>query len=306
MISRILVPLDGSRRSERALPYATQMAQLTGGTLILVHDETVGLRNESEPPTAEPVSRLTELVRMLVQLHVPARMRIVHGSAADAILRAANEEDADLIVMSTHGRGGLGRWLYGSVADTVLRDANRPVLLVTAACERTWATDRPFRMLVPLDGSPLAETALDVAGGLADALKTELLLLRVVEPADGFAALGTAYLPTASPGVLDEATIYLDGISTSPSMAGRAVTGRVETGDPAAKIAAVARYEEIDLVVMATHASGGLARLTMGSVASAILHVASVPLLLVPPGMARRSSPGTARATTGKRPMMVV
>lgn len=306
MISRMLVPLDGSRRSERALPYAAQMALATGGELILVHDETVGLGPEDGPPTDETIRRLAELDAMLVRQGIPTRLRVVHGSAADAILRAADEERADLIVMSTHGRGGLSRWLYGSVADAVLHYASRPVLLVTAGCERTWAANRRFRMLVPLDGSPLAETALDVAGEVADARKAELIVLRVVEPADGFAALGTSYLPAASQGVLDEARLYLDGISTSPGMAGRIATARVEAGDPAAKIASVAQEEDVDLIVMATHGAGGLRRLTMGSIATAVLHRASTPLLLVPPSAARRAPSGAASEEAGEKQVVVM
>jgi nucleotide-binding universal stress UspA family protein len=209
------------------------------------------------------------------------RIRVDYGPAAPSILRAADEERTDVIVMSTHGRGGLGRWLYGSVADEVLRHAAVPIVLISATCERAWSVEGPFRLLVPLDGSPLAEAALGPAGEVADALGAELVLLRVVEPADGFAALGTTYLPAKSQGVLDEAQRYLDDISTSPSMAGRTTTRLVVAGDPAAKIAAVARDEKVDLIMMSTHGFGGLTRLTMGSVATSVLQRADTPMLLV-------------------------
>lgn len=139
----------------------------------------------------------------------------------------------------------------------------------------------PFRLLVPLDGSELAERALGPTGEIGDALDATLVLLRVVEPADGFAALGTAHLPAQSQGALDEAQAYLDGISTSPSLAGQTTTRLVRAGDPAAKIAAVARDEDVDLIVMSTHGSGGLRRLTMGSVATSVLHRATTPMLLL-------------------------
>lgn len=290
MFARILVPLDGSRRSERVLPYAAGLAKAFGGKLILLHDETVGLGGNDTPVAADAVRRITDLARSLEEMGVPVRMRVVHGPAAEAILRAADEEHADVIVMSTHGRGGLGRWLYGSVADEVLRHTTLPIVLISAACDRSWSIEGPFRLLVPLDGSPLAEAALGQAGEVADALAAELVLLRVVEPADGFAALGTAYLPAQSQAVLDEAQAYLDGISTSPSVAGRATTRLVAAGDPAAKIAAAARDQNVDLIVMSTHGSGGLARLTMGSVATSVLHRAATPLLLVRSLVSRQSS----------------
>ena len=281
MLTRMLVPLDGSVRSERALPYAASLAKTFGGELILLHDETVGLRGDDVPAAADAISRITSLGRALEGLGLRVRIRVVRGPAASAILRAADDEHADMIVMSTHGRGGLGRWIYGSVADDVLRHTSLPIVLISAACERHWSIEGCFRLLVPLDGSELAEAALGLAGEVADTLRTELILLRVVEPADGFAALGLSYLPAQSQAVLDEAEQYLDAIATSPSMTGRTTALRVKAGDPAAQIAAVARGEDVDLIVMSTHGSGGLARLTMGSVATSVLHRAAIPMLLV-------------------------
>lgn len=281
MLTRILVPLDGSNRSERALPYAAGLAKAFSGELILLHDETVGLGGDDTAAGVDTIGRIRGLARSLEETGLAARMRVDYGPAAEAILRAADEEHADLIVMSTHGRGGLGRWLYGSVADDVLRHTTRPVMLISAACERSWSIEGPFRLLVPLDGSQVAEAALGPVGEVAAALEADLVLLRVVEPADGFAALGTTYLPAQNQGVLDEAQAYLGGISTSPSLAGRRTSSLVAAGAPAARIAAVARDENIDLIVMATHGSGGLARLTMGSVATSVLQQAATPLLLV-------------------------
>jgi nucleotide-binding universal stress UspA family protein len=258
--------------------------------LILVHDLTPGQPATDAPPFPEKDTRLAGLISELQGLGLDVRLRVAYGTAADAILRAADEEQADLIVMATHGRGELGRWLHGSVADAVLRHTIRPIVLISAACERTWSKESRFRLLVPLDGSAVAESALDVAGQLADALGAEVILLRVVEPADGFAALATSYLPARSQAVLDEARTYLGGITTRPDMAELSVSTRVEAGDPATRIAAVARDEDVSLIVMATHGSGGLVRLTMGSVATATLQQSSVPLLVVRSAAPRRAA----------------
>lgn len=293
MFARLLVPLDGSRRSERAIPYAAGLAKAFDGELVLVHDATFSARGEDVPLTADPMARIAHIATGLSEMGLRVRMQVVHGAAAEAILRAADDEQADLIVMSTHGRSGLGRWLYGSVADAVLRETTRPIVLVSAACERDWSIEGPFRLLVALDGSALAEQALAVTGDVADALRAEVVLLRVVESADGFPALATTYIPVTSLEGMSEAQRYLDGISTVPSLAGCTVSTQVEEGDPAATIATVAREHKVDLIVMATHARGGLARLTMGSVATATLHRATVPMLFV------RSAavPGTTEAT---------
>ena len=298
MFTRILVPLDGSRRSERALPYAAGQAKVFGSELALIHDETVALRRDDVPASADTLGRITDLAEALQNLGLRVWRGVVHGPAAEAILRAADDAHADLIVMSTHGRGGLGRWLYGSVADEVFRHTTLPIVLISAACERRWRIEGPFRLLVPLDGSPFAEAALGLAGEVADALHAELVLLRVVEPADGFAALEISHLPAQSQGELDEAQAYLDGISTSSSMAGRTTTRRIAAGDPAATIAGVARDEDVDLIVMSTHGSGGLTRLTMGSVATSVLHRATTPLLLARSLAARRSADGEEDETS--------
>ena len=304
MFARILVPLDGSRRSERALPYAASMAKVFGSELALIHDETVGLRGDDVPASADTPGRITDLVQALQNMGLGVWKGVVRGPAAEAILGAADDAHADLIVMSTHGRSGLGRWLYGSVADEVLRHTTLPIVLISAACERHWSIEGPFRLLVPLDGSPFAEAALELAGEVADALHAELMLVRVVEPADGFAVLDTSSLPAHSQRELDEAQVYLDGISTSPSMAGRTTIGHIAAGDPAAKIAAIARDEDVDLIVMATHGSGGLTRLTMGSVATSVLQRAATPLLLVRSVAAHRSA-ADQRSETSASPRTV-
>ena len=300
MFARILVPLDGSRRSERALPYAAGLAKVFGGELILIHDETIPLQRDDIPSAADAVGRITDLAASLDEMGLRVETRVIHGPAADAILRAADEAHADAIVMSTHGRGGLGRWLYGSTADAVLRRTTLPIALISAACGRDWSIEGPFRLLVPLDGSSLGEAALGLAGEIAEALHGELVLMRVVEPADGFAALGTAYLPAQSQGLLDDARAYLDGISTSPSIAGKRITRLIAAGDPAAKIASVARDEKVDLIVMSTHGAGGLSRLTMGSVATSVLHRATTPLLLLRSVSAHQSAVSDARKPAAK------
>jgi nucleotide-binding universal stress UspA family protein len=283
------------------------MAKVFGSELALIHDETIGLRGDDVPASADTAGRIMDLVQALQNMGLGVWRGVVQGPAAKAILRAADDAHADLIVMSTHGRGGLGRWLYGSVADEVLRHTTLPIVLISAACERRWRIEGPFRLLVPLDGSPLAEAALGLAGEVADALAAELALLRVVEPADGFAALGTSYLPAHSQRELDEAQSYLDTISANPGLVGRTITQHIAAGDPAARIAAVARDEDVDLIVMATHGSGGLTRLTLGSVATSVLHRAATPMLLLRSAAAHRpAAGGSAESSTSPRMVTVI
>src|SRR5262249_42595233 len=102
---------------------------------------------------------------------------------------------ADCVVMSTHGRSGLERLLYGSVAEQVLHDAEIPLVMIPARSHTSWAGPDARRVLVPLDGSQSSEAALEPAVGLASRIGASLLLLRVVQPVDGVGLGYEAYLP---------------------------------------------------------------------------------------------------------------
>jgi nucleotide-binding universal stress UspA family protein len=207
-------------------------------------------------------------------------------------LTAVHERNADLVIVSTHGRSGFARWYYGSVADQIMRGADVPVMLVPSTLSRPWPDDRAPRVLVPLDGSPLAEEILDPIGRLGRQIGAELILGRVV---DG-RSLGVVHAssPYTAQSLLAselvEARDYLALIMDRARSHGPRVTARAIAGSPSTTIAAVAREEDADLIGMVTHGRGGLGRLVMGSVADATLHETSVPVLLVRPSAARRTS----------------
>jgi nucleotide-binding universal stress UspA family protein len=143
MIRQILVPLDGSELAEHALPIAAELARRAGAAVILMRGvsmvtESLGMLAAGAPELmglAEDGARgyLGEVARGLAGQGLTVVIEIRLDPAADGILACAEEQAADLIVMSTHRRGGLGRWVYGSVADRVLRGAPIPMLLVRAA-----------------------------------------------------------------------------------------------------------------------------------------------------------------------------
>jgi nucleotide-binding universal stress UspA family protein len=213
--------------------------------------------------------------------------RALEVSVAAALLESAREWVADVIVMATHGRSGLGRWLYGSVADDVLRHAAVPVLLVPAAGagEAVWAPDTAHRVLVPLDGSALAEEAVPPALELAAALGADLHLLRVIETLTAAYAEGYASTALDTTGALDEARAYLDGVAAPLRARGLTVDAGVAAVDGPALtgLAAAARVRPAPAIASATLGRGGLARLVLGSVATGTLQRANVPLLLVRP-----------------------
>lgn len=293
MLSTIIVPLDGSALSERVLPYASALARASRARLVLFRALPL-VPTDTPWEDARQARGSLETVAERVRSAGLEVTTIVHelsdSDVAGAIVRIAAEERADLIAMSTHGRGGLGRWLYGSVADAVLRRSEVPVLLVSAAATHVWPADRALRILVPLDGSPLAEAALGPAVDLARSLRAELHLLQVVQPPSYVYPESTAYLLYDPERDLAEARQYLDGVATRLRPEGVTVETQSTLGFPTTTIAEVAREQGMDLIVMATHGRTGLARLVLGSVATATLQQASVPVVFVRPAALARAA----------------
>jgi nucleotide-binding universal stress UspA family protein len=240
-----------------------------------------------------------ELDVLAASLHlqgVRADARVVEGRPERAILEAARD-DVDLIVMSTHGRGGLRRWVYGSTADAVLRQAPVPVLLVPPEGLATWATDRPMKIMAALDGSTLAEAALDPACKLADALGANLVLARIVDCPrysayiEGFVFIpeeGYTFIPEpADQSRLAEDQAYLEETAARLRTDTRSVEVVASYGSPHFCVASVAKEVGADVIVMATHGQGGIVRALLGSVAASTLQRTDVPLLVVRPVAAR-------------------
>jgi nucleotide-binding universal stress UspA family protein len=298
----IVVALDGSAFAERALPFATAVAERSGARLVLVR--------------AAPDDDLVEAHDYLRGLAAPSRGIGGHGERpavdtvahpgvpAAVLLDEAHRRGADLLVLATHGRSGLGRWRYGSVADAVLRHADVPLLLVPATGDRTWPGDRAPRLLVTLDGSDFARQALPAAQALAQLTGAEVVLLRVVEPPDSspFTPAVEEQLLGAAPEVT-AAEAYLEEVAAGLRAGGGEVTTCAVAGPAAPTIAAVARDRDVDLIVMATHGRGGLARAVLGSVASGTLHRTDRPLLLVRPAGLRRPHEDASVPASGQGPL---
>lgn len=144
MIKRILVPLDGSKLGEKAVPYAELLAQKLGAELILVHVLQAALVTSDHGASAlyspqvlaeekEVTLYLNSIRGQLRGLNVTTHIAVLSGrSVSEAIVDLSRQESVDMIVMSSHGRSGLNRWLYGSVASRVVEQASCPVFLVRA------------------------------------------------------------------------------------------------------------------------------------------------------------------------------
>lgn len=306
MLSTMIVPLDGSDFAARVLSHAAVLARSSSAKLGLMRvlpEHGPGSNAEAMEGARAALSLHAEalmaggipvdvFVRQARSIHPDDVSRAIADLArnvyADEVARAitdlADEQRAELIVLSIHGRSGLGRWLYGSVPDSVLQQSTTPVLLVPPHVERPLPTDRPLRLLVPLDGSELAEQAIEAANLLVGPGGTELMLLRVVDqPPYPLYGPGYAYLPWDEDGERASARQYLQAQVDRLQARGVKATAQHAIGNPAGVIGQVARDVEADIVVMATHGRTGLPRLVLGSVATSVLQQADRPVLLVRP-----------------------
>jgi nucleotide-binding universal stress UspA family protein len=280
-VKRILVPLDGSQLSEAVLPLAEALARDHQADIVLVR----ALR--PEPSTEAEVAAQEEaeayLSGMAAALKAGGLPRVdwkVWYDAPDrAIADAARYNGVDLVTMSTHGRGGFSRLLFGSVAESLVRQTPVPVLLVRG--ELTWTPGAITRILVPLDGSEASEGVLRAVEGLAGPLDLAVHLLQVVE---AIPSPGIVELPVAAPPAVDlrpaEAARYLEKIAARLEAKGLRVRAEVREGPVVEMITRAAQESRAGLIAMATHGRSGLGRLLLGSVAEHVLRVAPVPVLL--------------------------
>jgi nucleotide-binding universal stress UspA family protein len=306
MYHSILVPLDGSEFGEHALPPALSIAERAGGTLQLVrvHVPVAPLYGGNElaaDVTLDAAVRDQEgnylgrvLERQTAVTPVPTTSVLLDGPVADAIQDQAVASRTDLVVMATHGRGPWSRLWLGSVADQLIRRLPMPVFLIRPARGAADLAARPVlkRVLVPLDGSEAAEQILEPAAGLGLLMQAEFTLLLVIEPVIvPDRRLGGNALTGLDPALLRQveadARRYLE--RAAEPLRARALTVQTEVvlNRPAAvAILDVARTRAVDLIALATHGRGGVARLVLGSVADKVLRGSPTAVLLHRPLLA--------------------
>jgi nucleotide-binding universal stress UspA family protein len=306
MIQTILVPLDGSSLAERALPYGTRLASALGARLIVMHGRLPRETGSAPDFDVRAVARRlreggTEPPGTTTALDIEAITHYVYADeVAASICETVAEQGTDLIIMATHGRTGLGRWVYGSVADQVLCQSTVPVLLVTPACDAAWPEGAPRRILVPLDGSRLAEDALEPVCMLATALQASLVLVGASGPlATGYAE-SVPYARSGFDAAIRETHEYLETIARRLREAGQTVAVDAEVGQPGVVIDGIARRRHVDLIAMATHGRSGAARLALGSVASELLQRSTIPLLVWRPVSLRHAEELVTQASSAR------
>ena len=215
-------------------------------------------------------------------------VKAVHGDdTVSEILAVSQNESVDLIAMSTRGHSGLGRWVYGSNADKLLHSTSTPMLLLRPGEDgETPLEGKPIdTLLVPLDGSALAESALAHVEPLARAMGVKISLVQVITtPTMAYpAAEGYSYDPQTTTNLERAAAGYLRERQAELEGKGLQVETTVKNGYPAAHIIDLAAENEGSLIVMSSHGRSGLGRWIMGSVADRVLRASHSPVLLIRP-----------------------
>lgn len=295
MFNHLLVPLDGSRLAEAALPAAAQIVAMTGAKVTLLHiiEKNAPREIHGETHLTQPEQAL-EYLNGARQTFFPQDADVdthIHTVEVENVARSITEHHTefshDLIVMCTHGRGGVRDWLFGSIAQQVVALGTVPVLMIPVH-EKV----RPFAcrtLLVPIDGKPEHQQGLPVARELAKTCGSEVYLEFVVPTVSSLrgenAAVGQL-LPGAMRAYLEdiegEANNYVAGHIEKLQAEGLSATGYVDRGDPADIIIQRAENLPADIVILGTHGKAGQGAFWAGSVGQKVLSASRIPMLLVP------------------------
>jgi nucleotide-binding universal stress UspA family protein len=299
MYTKILVPLDGSKTAECILPTVRYLASaLTLPVELLTVVETVGMAASMEAHKAPDHGMFAGEARRASQSYLERAGQtfpqgavissIETGMPAEIILAKAAADPSTLIAMATHGRSGLNRWLLGSVAEKVLRSAHNPLLLIRATDEEKIADGKLKSVIVPLDGSGLAEKILSHVSYLAQRLNLEVHLARAYDlppdaylVGDGLMVSGPAQYREA---VHADAQTYIDGKAQQLQAEGlEQVIATAIEGDPASEIIDLANTMANGIVAMSTHGRSGIGRWALGSVTEKVIRHGNNPLLVIRP-----------------------
>ncbi len=293
MIKHILVPLDGSHLAEAALPAAKSLAETLNATVTLLHIiekdavETVHRdRHLSDPTSAE-----TYLKDIAAQF--PTRVTIhVHTAPVSDVTRSIVDHSVenirpDLIILTSHGNGGMQDILFGSIAQNVAAKGNTPVLLIKPVGAVSSFSLR--RILVPLDNESNHDMVLPIAQELSQGYKAQLDLLCVIPTRGtdtGEHAAAGSMLPTTAEEYLNMAEeIAQDHFNNHLAEFSKehiASTAEIARGDPVNVIVHTAEKDNADLIIFGTHGRAGLKAFWNRSVAANVARQSNIPILLIP------------------------
>ena len=307
MFKRLIVPLDGSKLAEIALPYAEEIARHLGSEVILVNVRT-SMEKLDKPEHREYLTKMAALTEQNIKKSAdkPVGEKVKVTSAvigepsllqhpAEHIVNYAAKENASLIIMATHGRTGISHWALGSTAEKVARIFKCPVMLIRASA-RPVKSVHFENIMVPLDGSIEGEASLGYIENFASNLKTKIRVMNIVEmpyrflaapsPVGYYSGEGLIRVPYTDEElkpIKEAADKYIRSVSEKLTAEKIANTFEVRIGSPGDEIVEAEGESHPDLLVMSSHGQSGFGRFDFGSVAEKVLHKGTAPILMVRP-----------------------
>jgi nucleotide-binding universal stress UspA family protein len=298
VFTRLLIPLDGSKTAEQVMPWALTFANrfklpvellavVDVGTLLTSTERARRFDKLVEQGSRDSKAYLERISGRFIGIKV--RRSVELGNAAGLIIKKAGANKSNLIAMTTHGHSGLNRWLLGSVAEKVLRATTNPLLLVRASHGGKADGEASFKsIIVPLDGSELAEAALPTAGRIAKKLGLEVYLIRVfANPYSPFISGGGHYavnIDELMKEIRDRARNYLEAKMVELKKSGvEQISYLLQEGIATDEIVSIADQTPESLIVMSSHGRAGMKRWLLGSVAETVVRHANNPVLVVRP-----------------------
>lgn len=272
MLRKLLVALDGSENAEKSLPWVKRYAGKENSQVVLLR--AVPLDDYAERDRAARLDEAHDYIRGIERefnyAGIPTKTIVKSGRPADVIVKTAASEDADLILMTTRGGSPVKRWLVGGVTEQVLRMSPVPVLTVRSQMPLPHQA-RVRRIILPVDGSRLAEAPIPWAKRLAKALRAKLVFLHVYP-------VGAAGLKARNEENFNALRRRLIPVCAELRAEGVKAAFKIQRGDPAERI--LIYPDRYDLVLTTTHGFGGFKRWVFGSVAEKLIHASEVPVLV--------------------------
>ena len=286
MYEKILVPLDGSNLAEQVLPFVHRLA-----TADDIPIELLTVTDPDARPPFWPAEADKSYLKKVSQTYFPAARRIATaveiGKPADVIVKRAQDDPGSLIAMSTHGMSGMRRWILGSIASKVVQTATNPLLLIrpVEGVDASASVDLKT-VVVPLDGSALAEKVLAQVAALAKKMNIAVHLIRVYTLPASALVVAEGVIPQGPEPFREtlrqEAEHYLADKAEQLRTEGlQQVSTTAVEGDAASEIIDIARNTANNLIAMSTHGRSGIGRWVLGSVAEKVVQHSRDPVLLI-------------------------
>jgi nucleotide-binding universal stress UspA family protein len=295
MFAHILAPLDGSTLAEIVLPHLVLLARINCSRISLIRvldaqDGQASLRPvdpfEWQMRKAEAETYLQQVAERLKVEEVEVESLVLEGRAAEIILEYAQEQQASLILLSSHGQSGLSGWNVSGVVQKIILRARTSVMVVRAYKASTYDLGGLHyeRILLPLDGSARAEVAIPVAAALARDTKATLIAVHVVQkPVIPRRTPLDAEEVELSNAIVErnrvEATRYLEELTAR--LEGEVETRLMIEDAPIAALHRLVEQEDAQLVILGAHGYSGDTRWPFGSVVVSFIAYGTTPLLVI-------------------------